>query len=455
MTSGAHEHPELARADHVHPAPDPHAHVHAAYAGLDELRSLAGRVAVLEVGNEPGESGDTEPPPDPPSEPPPPPDEDEGVLVPEGAGHAWFLQYPDAPVFRFDRPFSGTVPVIDGATYRGNVEVRSSDEEFSTPSGDLVQGRIAVTPATPSRLTHEGRGPLFVNPAAGRRSDVTIEGFEITGVRTHELQHGVLDLAWIDDAVLRGNWIHDNGGTAVRIGQRCKVRDNLFHGSEHLAIGGLAPDVDVSRNECWGNTTGHTRFNWESGAIKLVLGSGEIHHNYVHDELAHGIWTDIDAYYDVRSNVVLNNRGPGLMIAELTLPGSLIHIEDNVARGNGHTGWANQWSVMRAQLLLAAGAGIRVHGNEFEQTGPGQHGISIVQQFRRHRNRYCYCDDIVVAGNKVTRASGDRNRLGTYDDTCGRTSPSDFVPCYLRNWNRSDVPASRRASLVLGPNELG
>lgn len=163
------------------------------------------------------------------------------------------------------------MPVIDGATYRGNAEVRSSDEEFTTPSGDLVRGRTAVLPTTPSRLTHEGRGSLFVNPARGRRRDVTIEGFEVTSVRTHELQHGVLDLAWINDAVVRGDWIHDNGGTRVRIRPRCQVQGNLFHGAEHLAIGGLAPDVDVSRNECWGNTTGHTRFNWVSGTIRLVL----------------------------------------------------------------------------------------------------------------------------------------------------------------------------------------
>lgn len=376
--------------------------------------------------------------------------------MPPDAPASWFLGFPDAPVFRFERPYGGPIPVIDGATYRGNVQVRSSDAEFTTPSGDLVQGREAVRPATPSTLTRSGTGPMFVNPASGRRRDVTIEGFEITGVKPADnLQHpGVVDLSFIDDAVVRGNWIHHNRGTAVRVGTRCKVQHNLLHDSEHLAIGGLARGIEISGNECWGNTTGHENFNWESGAIKVVLGDGEIHHNYVHDELAHGIWTDIDAHYNVRSNVVLDNRGPGLMIAELTLPGSLIHIEDNVARGNGHRGWANQWEVMRAQLLLAAGAGIRVFGNEFEQTGPGQYGISIVQQFRTHEGRYCYCDDIVIAGNKVIRSAGDRNRLGTYDDTCGRTSPADFIPCYLRNHNDASVPASRRASLVLGPNEL-
>ena len=462
--SGEHEHGEYVKPnDLLHAHPDL---IEQANNQLVELGEVKNRVTALESSDTGQDQELTEanlaieqieewisdneipPPVEPPDEP-----VNDVVLVPDDYTDQFFIDNAnDEPTFQF-KPGIITKPILalPDCHYRGETSIVSSDDEFTLPNGDVVVGRKVEQSLT--KITDVTS--IFKLQSTERIPGVTFEGFEITNCGnpgSQWYQKSAINLKLLTGASLINNWIHDNHGTGVRVGKDCQVFGNLIHGMGHIGIGGLASGIEVARNEWFNNAKAHNNWNWETGGSKVVLGNGVFHHNYAHDEIIN-FWSDINAYYNYDSNVGINARGPGMMI-ELTKPGSTIEITNNLLRGNGRQGWGNLWEVMRAQLLIASAAGVRAHGNLLEQNGPGQYGVSIVEQRRKYNGVYYYNDDIAITGNTIRRFDSDRNRVGVYDDTGSKSELDGFIRNYSRNWNNSNVDPSRRATFTLTPNVL-
>jgi hypothetical protein len=425
VVNGAHSHDE---------------HLHGEYATVEELAALAARVEALEEDPEP---------PDPPVD---------GGAVPADATRQDIIDRYTRGTRRFlhthDWVGKGPLPGLDGIEHIGT-PVRQGAEVAVTASGVSVYARTAIVDRRP-KLTSAPNTPV-ITPVSGRTIGVVLQGFEITGNSTHNLQDGVVNAARFERLAVTENHIHDNEGTAVRMGFGAVVNGNLIHHNEHLGIGGvnMGGSPMIVANELHHNTQGHDNYLWEGGELKVVLGNtnphGLITQNYVHDG-AIGLWEDIDANWHMQSNYVTNMEIIGMFIEAGRAPqDGPIRIVDNVGERNGYVGHPKVWDLMEASICLAEVDSVLVSGNRIHMASSRERGISLKQQKRTDHyaaRGWLYTDHITIEGNTITRsAENSRRHIQFGDDTAGKSPDNGFIPYYLGNrWN-DDVPASERATI--------
>ena len=154
------------------------------------------------------------------------------------------------------------------------------------------------------------------------------------------------------------NEIRYNATGGLTICHGIKVIGNYIHHNGQWGIAGPGDNVLIEDNEIAFNNTAGFDSNWEAGGTKFV-GTVDltVRHNYVHDNLGPGLWTDgnnINTIYE--DNLVVDNRGPGIF-HEISYDAV---IRDNTVEGNG---WGAEAAPNGPGILIFSSPNVEVYGN--------------------------------------------------------------------------------------------
>ncbi|MCA9367109.1 putative Ig domain-containing protein [Candidatus Kaiserbacteria bacterium] len=137
----------------------------------------------------------------------------------------------------------------------------------------------------------------------------------------------------------------------------CKIN---YNGQLGLSLN-YAVDASVEGCEIAYNNFARYKQSWEAGALKAARTNGvQMYNNYVHDNLALGIWFDIDnIYYDIAYNIVDGNYRSGIY-SEISFDG---YIRNNKLRNNNFK--ETYASIMEGgAILVYSSTNVKVFSNE-------------------------------------------------------------------------------------------
>jgi len=370
MTSGAHDHEEIAgalagNAEQI------------LGLGLDAAR-LAQRTVELERKLDAHLEGhdETPAPPSPTPEEPAPPTTPEpvGLPVPANADAGWFRDH-QVNEYWFEGEYNRllNIPVPNGAALRGALRLVPHEVGKAPVSGAPIFDWRPPEDESPAllRYTGGGTGRLF----AGEPANLTIEGLEITGYEPGNLQHGALQLG--RGADVGHVYVHDNGATGIRIREDTRLHHFRSSENHHIGLGGGFGKVLVELGSLVGNATNPgLNLGWESGGAKLVLTKDATARRlYCARNRGPGWWWDIDNQDQLIEECLCEfNENQGIS-DEINWRGT---VRRNIARYNGNGFKTQLWG---AQILVSSSQGVRVHDN-LAIAHNGADGIGVVQQQR-------------------------------------------------------------------------
>jgi parallel beta-helix repeat protein len=326
------------------------------------------------------------------------------------------------------------------ADYRTNTITIGDD-----PGTHLVEQAIApsLIRATADDITVAN---LVLEQAANEAQVAAVEsrqdtpGGAGTGWRIHNNEvrgnHGV-GLGLADDAVVTANFIHHQGQLGFGAwGNGSVVRGNeiSFNG-----VAGYSPGWEAGGSKSW-HTDRHT-----------------VTHNYVHDNLGPGLWTDggnIRTEYSF--NKITGNWGAGIQ-HEISYDAT---IRDNEVSGNGtrHKGWVWEAGI---QIQSSGGTGlIEISGNVVSGNA---NGIALIDSGNRAseapapygphvvRNVWVHDNLVTMAGGQSTGAVQDVGDTAVYTENNNRFDANTYYLPSLTDphfsWNDADLDWAHWRSL--------
>jgi hypothetical protein len=245
----------------------------------------------------------------------------------------------------------GSTFIFAAGTYSGfSADVKAGDRFCGAGAG---------------RTTLDGAGlkaPAFF---AGQATDdnVTVSGFTITNYRpTGKL--GAIDSDATSDRAQ--GWTVSNNA----VGSGSTVRDNQLNDNGRYGLTGGGKASVFSHNEIARNNSAHNDTGDAGGTKFAITTDLEVDHNWVHDNIGPGLWTDINnvgTVYD--SNLVEGNTEAGIF-HEISYA---CRIVGNVVRHNGTS--SSPW-VLGAGISISNSQGCDVSGNYVGDNANGIVGIA-------------------------------------------------------------------------------
>lgn len=161
-------------------------------------------------------------------------------------------------------------------------------------------------------------------------------------------------------------------GAGLKIGNNAQVLNSRFISNGQLGMGGEGDNSLVEGNEIAFNNFARFNPSWEAGGTKFVRTHNLIvRNNYVHDNLATGLWTDIDNVDSlIENNLVVHNSRHGIF-HEISYAAI---IRNNVSMYNGN-GSAQNFN--GAQIQITTSPDVEVYGNRVVVDAPGGIGLRI------------------------------------------------------------------------------
>jgi parallel beta-helix repeat protein len=206
--------------------------------------------------------------------------------------------------------------------------------------------------------------------------------------------------------LVEGNEIRNNQKLGIYIHRgRTTVCGNYIHNNGMLGITGSGEDILVEDNEISSNNTGSFNSAYQAGGLKfggLATRGLIIRGNYVHDNNAKGVWTDVNLPGAlIEDNLVVRNRDEGIKV-EISY-GNIVR-NNRLADNGRNGGW-----MYGSQILISTSADSRVYGNTVEVNAEYGKGISIIQQNRgsgplgpyETRNNQVYNNRIIYRGDSA------------------------------------------------------
>jgi hypothetical protein len=329
------------------------------------------------------------------------------------------------------------------------------------PEGRLVEQAVAES-LVRSSADNVTVANLVLEQAANQAQVGAIEGRQIAPYVV-----GAAGSHWR----LVDNEVRLNHGVGIGFGTSATVTGNLVHHQGQLGFGAWGEDSLISNNEISFNGAAGYSGEWEAGGGKSWMTERQIvTHNYVHDNMGPGLWTDggnIDTVYEY--NKVLDNWQAGIQ-HEISYD-AVIRYNEIVGNGKVHKGWA--WD---AGIQIQSSGGLRgieiAHntlagnangislidsgGRTFEEPAP--HGPHIV------RNVWVHDNSVTLRGGEQTGAVEDTGDQGIFEGNGNRFEGNTYFLSSLGephfSWGREDIDWARwqaaghdlngRAELVMG-----
>ncbi|MGD9531175.1 MAG: right-handed parallel beta-helix repeat-containing protein [Dehalococcoidia bacterium] len=299
-----------------------------------------------------------------------------------------------------------------------------SDVVAGTFHADYGTNTIVIGDDPGSRVVEQAVAPSLIRATV---DNVTVVNLVLEHA-ANEAQVGAIEnrQIWPPEAGsgwrIQNNEVRYNHGIGIDFASSSTVTGNFVHHQGQLGLGAEGTDSVVRDNEVSFNGTAGYDIEWEAGGIKSWQTERlTLRHNYVHDNVGPGVWTDggaLDTTYEY--NRVLDNWSAGL-VHEISYDATIRH---NEISGNGRRkkGWA--WD---AGILIQSSGGIKAieisnnivtgnangitlvadsatPGRDRSQEQPAPHGPHVVQNVR-------------VCNNVVTMF--DDERTGVFEDAGG------------------------------------
>jgi hypothetical protein len=254
----------------------------------------------------------------------------------------------------------------------------------------------------------------------------------------NEAQVGAIENRQITPAAAGSGWqIHNNEvrynhGIGINFADASNVTGNFVHHQGQLGLGAEGNDSVISNNEVSSNGVAGYDVEWEAGGIKSWLTQRlKFRHNYVHDNVGPGIWSDGGCLHTTYEyNEILDNWSAGL-VHEISYDAKIRY---NEISGNGRSekGWA--WD---AGILIQSSGGnkaIEVSGNTVTGNGITLVAATADGRDRAHEEPAPHgphtVQNVWVHDNVVTMFEGETT--GVFEDA---GDPAIFVT----NRNRFDA----------------
>ncbi|MFR9805615.1 right-handed parallel beta-helix repeat-containing protein [Pseudonocardia sp. RS010] len=253
---------------------------------------------------------------------------------------------------------------------------------------------------------------------------------------------------------LLNNEVRLNHGVGVGVGSAATVTGNVIHHQGQLGFGAWGSDSSITDNEIAYNGEAGYSAEWEAGGGKSWMTENQtVAHNYVHDNMGPGLWSDggnMDTVYEF--NRVADNWHAGIQY-EISYD-AVIRYNDIIGNGRVHKGWA--WD---AGIQIQSSGGIRsieiaqntVTGNangislidsgnrELEEPAP--HGPHVVRNVRVHDNT------VTLYRGQMTGAVEDTGNPGIFAANGNRFDNNTYFLSSLTEpqfrWAGSELDWSR------------
>jgi hypothetical protein len=248
------------------------------------------------------------------------------------------------------------------------------------------------TPKSNDHFIGAGAGKTILDGTgtAGQMTDgwdagvtgVVIDGVTVTGYQANNIGTaacasggGLPQVTTGNGWIIRNSTFQNSGCIGVFIDGSATLRNNRFtNHQKSVNIPGAGTAILVQGNEIDNNNQGHYAQNNTPAGIKCYAGPGwpsiqtvSILNNYVHDNVATGIWLDTNIKNaTVQGNTIINNAVYGVHYEASPGPCGISH---NVINGNG-TGPFYSQEFPGMSIYISTSSNCNVHDNNvFSPTG--------------------------------------------------------------------------------------
>lgn len=309
-----------------------------------------------------------------------------------------------------------------GVCYSGVVGCTHPEDLFF--NGKLYTRVNAITSVVTGTWYMDSAGDvyLFDNPTgqsilvsttrfafgAGNVTSVVINGFTIQYYASPANNGAVEGIDFYHlTSIPSFNWLVENNeiryvhGSGVELGNRMTVMNNYVHHNGQVGVGGTGDNITVTGNEIASNNTVKYSFGWAGGVKLALVGGASVNKNYVHDNFAPGIWTDVESSeIDISFNNLTNNNG-GAILHEI---GYSATIHDNTITNDGFDSRGKGiW--YGGAIIIANSSDVQVYNNtitncvngimgQSKNRGNGSNGLPYLLQ------------NVAVYSNKITQNAG-------------------------------------------------
>lgn len=257
--------------------------------------------------------------------------------------------------------------------------LRRVDLESEVTAGtffaDYGANTIVIGDDPSARLVEQAVAPSLIRATV---DDVTIANLVLEHA-ANEAQVGAIENRQISPPAAGSGWqikdneVRHNHGIGINVASASIVTGNIVHHQGQLGMGAEGNDSVVRDNEISFNGTAGYDIEWEAGGIKSWMTERlTLKHNYVHDNVGPGIWTDggaLDTTYEY--NEVRDNWSAGL-IHEISYDASIRH---NEISGNGKRGKGWAWD---AGIIIQSSGGIELIDVSGNSVASNSNGITVV-----------------------------------------------------------------------------
>jgi hypothetical protein len=203
------------------------------------------------------------------------------------------------------------------------------------------------------------------------------------------------------------NWLVENNeiryvhGAGIELGDNMTVTNNYLHHNGQVGLGGTGNNITVTGNEIAFNDTVGYALGWGGGAKFADVWGLSVNHNYAHDNLAPGLWTDVETSgADISFNTLSNNRGAGIL-HEI---GYSAAIHDNTITNDGFDPRGKgMW--YGGAIIIANSSGVQVYNNTITNCPNGIMGQSKNRGNGSNGLPYLLAN-VAVYNNHITQYSG-------------------------------------------------
>jgi hypothetical protein len=242
---------------------------------------------------------------------------------------------------------------------------------------------------------------------AGNITSVVINGFTIQYYASPANNGAVEGIDFYHlTSIPSFNWLVENNeiryvhGAGVELGNHMTVMNNYLHHNGQVGVGGTGNNVTVTGNEIANNNTVKYTFGWAGGVKLADVGGASVNHNFVHDNFAPGIWTDVESSeIDISFNNLTNNNG-GAILHEI---GYSATIHDNTISNDGFDSRGKGiW--FGGAIIIANSSGVKVYNNTITNCINGIIGQSKNRGNGSNGLPYLL-ENVAVYSNKITQNS--------------------------------------------------
>ena len=259
-------------------------------------------------------------------------------------------------------------------------------------------------------------------------SHVTIKNIIVEKYANHT-DWGAVGGDQVTSWLIEGCEIRLNHGAGIVVGGESIVRGNYLHHNGHVGVNaGSGSNILIESNEISYNNFTRVSMGWGGAATKFYLSDNlQVIGNYVHHNLGHGLWTDIENTNTLyEGNWVWWNVGMGIT-HEIS---HNVIIRNNDVRYNGINDDIWLWG---SQILIHVSDGAEVYNNTIYIHPDGGNGIGIMNYNRPDppcgpfygKDNYIHHNEITHLGLWGINGIVDDGEIGTeyYYDGDGDGNP--------------------------------